>query len=218
MVGAIRRLEILSHPLVTIECFGWAVFFRAVFSGRDQTFVSLLNQVGAFRQSRVPVPEFIGRCIALERRAMQIYRSLAFRYARAELAREFFYHLAEQEDTHAELLELCQAAASRGRWKEQGVEAWRQAVPGTERLLGEAEAMLDCHDSLPEFLRLVIRMESSQINGLFAEIVRATDPRLAKVFGAFRNAVRDHLGYIQERIPVLEPDLKSECDQLQIAS
>jgi len=218
MVGAICKLEILSHPLVTIDCFGWAVFFRAVFAGKDQTFLSLLSKVGFFQQPKVPVPEFIGRCITLERRAMRIYQSLAIRYSRIRLAREFFNHLAQQEDTHAELLELCRAAASRKRWREQGIEILQQTVPLTERLLGEAEASLERHDSLADSLRLVIRMESSQINGLFTGIVKATDSRFAKVFGAFRTAVRDHLGYIQERIPVLEPSLKSECDQLQVAS
>ena len=218
MVGAIGKLEIMSHPRATIECFGWTVFFRAVFSGRDQTFLSLLKQVGVFQHPQVPVPEFIGRCITLERRAMQIYQSLSLRYARMRLAREFFNRLAEQEDTHAELLELCRAMASRGRWKEHGLETWQQALPNTERLLGEAEARLDRHDSLADSLRLVIRVESSQINGLFTSIVRATDARFATVFGVFRTAVRDHLGYIHERIPVLAPSLKQECDQLQVVS
>lgn len=218
MVGVICKLEILSHPLVTIDCFGWAVFFRAVFSRRDQTFLALLNQVGVFQRPQVPVPELIGRCITLERRAMRIYQSLALRYARMHLAREFFNHLAQQEDTHAELLELCRAAASRGRWKEHCVEILQQTVPNTERLLKEAEAIWERHDSLADSLRLVIRMESSQINGLFTGVVRATDARFAKVFGAFRTAVRDHLSYIQERIPVLEPSLKSECDQLHVTA
>ena len=214
MVGTICRLEILSHPLVTIECFGWAVFFRAVFSGRDQTFLSVLNQVGVFPRPQAPACEFIGRCIALERRAMRVYQSMGLRYARIGFAREFFHHLAEQENTHAELLELCRVAASRGRWREQGMETWQQTLPVTERLLDEAEVMAEGHESLADSLRLVIRMESSQINGLFMGVVKATDIRFAMVFGAFRNAVRDHLGYIQERIPVLEPRLKAECDLL----
>lgn len=214
MIGVICKLEILSHPLVTIDCFGWVLFFRAVFAGKDQTFLSLLNKAGFFQQPLMPVPEFIDQCVTLERRAMKIYHTLALRYSRMGLVREFFDQLAQQEDTHAELLELCWAAASRGRWREQGIETWRQAVPATERLLGEVEATLDRHDSLADSLRLVIRMESSQINGLFTGIVRATDPRFAEVFGAFRNAVRDHLGYIRERIAVLAPCLKPECGQL----
>jgi len=217
MVGAIGRLEILAHPFVTIECFGWMVFFRAVFARRGQTFLSLLKQAGAFQSSQPSQPSdsgFIGRCINLERRAMRIYQSLAVRYARICSAREFFLQLAEQENTHAELLEMCQVAASRGRWQDQRLETWQQAVPETERLLSEAELMIHEHESLADSLRLVIRMESSQINGLFTNVVEATDTGFAVVFRAFRNAVRDHLGYIQERVSLLAPRLKSECDSL----
>lgn len=62
MVGAIGKWEVLSHPVVTIRCFGWAVFFRAMFASPDQTFLSLLTKAGLFE----PVPEFIGRCVDLE--------------------------------------------------------------------------------------------------------------------------------------------------------
>jgi rubrerythrin len=216
MVGAICKAEILAHPLVTIDCFGWAVFFRAVFAGRDETFLSLLNKAGIFRQPKITAPEFIDHCIALERRAMRIYQSLAARYARQEPARDFFDRLAREEDIHAQLLELCRAAAFRGRWKDQGIETWRQAVPATERILHEAEVALKQPDALADSLRLVIRIESSQINGLFTTIVRSTDALFTKVFGVFRTAVRDHLGFIRERISDLEPRLKLDCDRLQV--
>ncbi len=218
MVGAIRRLEVLSHPLVTIECFGWVVFFRAVFTWQDRTFLSLLNTAKVFQRTTMPVPEFIGRCVALEQRAMWIYRSLAVRYSRVGDVRDFFNQLADQEEVHAELLELCRVAASRGRWRQQNLDAWQRSAADTEGLLAEAERRLDGRDSLADSLRLVIRMESSQINGLFMNVVNATDARFAKVYSAFCNAVRDHLGYLQEQIPILEPSLAAECDQLQVRS
>lgn len=214
MVGAICKAEVLFHPLVTIECFGWAVFFRAVFAGRDQTFLSLLNQVGVFQRPQTSAPEFIGRCIALEQRAMRIYHSLAFHYAESDRARRFFECLAQQEAIHAELLELCRAAVGRGRWREQNVEMWRHSVPDTERRLRDAEMAVEGHASLTDSLRLVIQMESSQINGLFTGIVKATDARFGKVFSAFRSTVRNHLQYIRSEIPLLEPSLKQECDRL----
>jgi hypothetical protein len=218
MLGTIRKLEVLSHPRVTIKCFGWGAFFRALFSRRDQTFLSLLSQAGVFQQSQVPTSEFIDRCITLETRAMWIYQSLALRLAQTGPAQEFFSRLAQQENAHARLLELCRVAASRGGWNEQGLQRWRQSLPAAERLLNDAEASLREDLSLVDSFRLVIRMESSQINGLFTSIVEATDPRLPKAFTAFRTAVRDHLEYIRQRIPVLEPSLKSECAQLQAGS
>jgi rubrerythrin len=214
MVGAIRKWEILSHPIVTIQCFGWAVFFRAVSAGPNQTFLSLLTKAGLFEQLVKPVPVFIGRCIDLERRAMKVYDSLSRRYSRSVLVSEFFDHLAHQEQDHAELLELCRAAAGRGRWQEGGLDRRRENLPETERQLKEAEAILDQHHSIADALKLVIDVESSHINQLFTGVVEATDPRLARKLQAFRSAVKDHLQYICERIPVLDPNFSEACRAL----
>jgi len=214
MVGAISKWEVLSHPLITIQCFGWAVFFRAVFAGPNQTFLSLLAKAGLFEHPIKPVPEFIGWCIDLERRAMKVYDSLSRRYSRNELVREFFEHLALQEQDHAELLEICRAAAGRGLWRETCFDRWRATVAETERRLKEVEAILDQRHSIADALRLVIEVESSQLNQLFTGVVEATDPRLARKLQAFRNAVKDHLEYICERIPVLDPNFSEACRAL----
>jgi rubrerythrin len=216
MVGAIGKWDILSHPVVTIQCFGWTVFFRAVFSWPEKTtFLSLLAEAGAFSRPRVAVPEFVERCIDLERRAERLYQSLSQRFARMEPAREFFEHLAQQERSHAELLELCGAAAGRGRWREALSDPWRHVVPLVDQQLKEAEASLGQPGDLADALRLVIQVEASQINGVFAGIVEATDSRLLRKLDAFRSAVHDHLGYIFERIPILEPALAEACQALR---
>jgi hypothetical protein len=216
MVGVICKWEIVRHPLVTIECFGWLVFVRAVFAGRDQTFLSLLGQAGTFGAPETPLTECINRCIDLERRAMRIYRSLATRYEGRREMREFFDHLAAQEATHAELLTLCRVAAGRGRRHDQAVDHWLCVVPETERRLAAAEEMVERHAAADEALRLVLQMESSQINGLFANVVRLSASRLARRFHAFQTAVYEHLAYIRQQIPTLEPALGPECDRLPV--
>ena len=82
MVGAICKWEVLSHPVVTIQCFGWVVFFRAVFAGPNETFLSLVAKAGVFEQPIKPVTQFIGRCVDLERRVMALYESLSRRFSR----------------------------------------------------------------------------------------------------------------------------------------
>ena len=44
MIGAIRKRDILAHPFITIDCFGWSVFLRALTAGRNQTFLALLTE------------------------------------------------------------------------------------------------------------------------------------------------------------------------------
>lgn len=217
MVGVICKLEILRHPVVTIECFGWTVFVQALLAGRDQTFLSVLGQTGTFKQTSTPLGECIDRCIAMEHRAKRIYRSLAARYQDINPACEFFGQLAAQEATHAELQGLCRVASSRRRPHDRAVDRWLSEVPETERLLTEAEQAVERHASLAEALGLVIRMESSQLNGLFTSVVCATASRFAQRFRAFGDAVYCHLDYIRQQIPVLEPALRSECERLSAA-
>ena len=50
MIGAICTNDILFHPFVTIRAFGWRVFFRAVFEGQGDTFLSLLQREGVLKQ------------------------------------------------------------------------------------------------------------------------------------------------------------------------
>ena len=211
MVGAISKWEILCHPIVTVQCFGWAVFFRAVFAGPNESFLSLLAKTGVFEKPIMPATKFVGRCADLERRVMKVYEALARRHSRNELVSEFFDHLAHQEKDHADLLELCRAAAGRGRWQVKCFDRWRETVPETERRVEEAEAILEQRHSIADVLRLVIEVESSQINRLFAGVVEATDPRLSQKVRAFRNAVADHLAYVCERIPVLDPNFSEAC-------
>ena len=48
MIGPIYTNDILFHPFVTIRAFGWRAFFRAVFEGQGDPFLSLLQSEGFF--------------------------------------------------------------------------------------------------------------------------------------------------------------------------
>jgi hypothetical protein len=46
MVGVITSWDVLSHPISTIRCFGWRVFFRAVGPWQGRTFLSVVHDAG----------------------------------------------------------------------------------------------------------------------------------------------------------------------------
>jgi hypothetical protein len=214
MVGVISKRDILAHPLVTIRCFGWPVFLRALTAGRQQTFLSLLCEAGALRAPTVEVPELLGHCVELELRAQRIYETLAQRFADQDPVRRFFQTLAEQERSHGELLELCRETAGREGWLEGQFEPWRDAVPRLERQMGDAEAVLEGLDELVDALRLVIRIEGSEINDVFVGVVAATDSDFVRTLRAFHTAGTTHLSYISDQIPTFEPSLVDECREL----
>ena len=77
MVGVITSWDIFAHPISTIRCFGWGVFFRAVAPWHEKTFLSLLQDAGYFGAAASKVPTILERCIVLEQRAKRIYEILA---------------------------------------------------------------------------------------------------------------------------------------------
>jgi rubrerythrin len=216
MVGAIRKRDILVHPFVTVQCFGWRVFYRALMAGRDQTFLSLLADSGAMPVSTELMPHFVDRCVDLELKAKQIYEELARRFADRQGSAAFFDSLARQEQGHAELLQLCQAAAVRGQWKEDRFVAWRDAVPRLEQQMQSAERAADDAADLRDALRLVIRIESSEINTVFRGIVTATESDFVKRLQAFQTAGANHVNFIRREIPKLDPQLSEACRQMRI--
>jgi hypothetical protein len=217
MVGAIRKRDILAHPFVTIHCFGWRVFFRALTAGRNETFLSIVSQVTIEHRPGVQVPELVGKCIDLEFRAKSIYESLARKFAQQEPVRLFFDSLAQQEQHHAELLELCRAAAGRGRWDGRHLEPWRESIPQLKRQMEEAASSLDSLDGVRSALRLVIQIESSEVNRVFRGVVAAANSDFIRKLEAFQQSTSHHLDYICEQIPQLEPDLSGECREMLAA-
>ncbi len=217
MVGAIRKRDILAHPFVTIHCFGWRVFFRALTASQNETFLSIVAQTTIHRKPSVKVPELVGQCIDLEFRAMQIYESLTRRFAQQEPVKRFFEMLARQELSHAQLLELCRAAAGRGRWDGQHFEPWRDTIPQLKRQMEKAASTLDSLDGVRDALRLVIQIESSEVNRVFRGVVAATDSDFVRKLQTFQQSTSSHLGYICEEIPKLEPDLEGECQEMLAA-
>ena len=87
MVGAIDKRDILAHPFVTIRCFGWRVFLRAIFAGRDKTFLSVLADAEVLKPAAENVVEFVARCVELELKASRIYAALARHFAATRRAR-----------------------------------------------------------------------------------------------------------------------------------
>lgn len=214
MVGAICKREILFHPVVTIRCFGITFLVRALMAGRDQTFLSVLTANKHFQSRTETMPEVVPHCIALERRFMNIYELLADRFANRVDVRNFFRVLASQERSHAELLELCGVAVRQGGWQDKRLEPWREAVSDMERQVEEAETWAAALQSPLEALRLVIDIESTEINRAFFDIIGANNSEFVQQLAAFRTAGAKHIAFICRRIPLLEPDMADACREL----
>lgn len=87
-------------------------------------------------------------------------------------------------------------------------------MPRVEHRLNEIEASLDRVDSLDHALRIVVQIESSEINRVFSGIVATTDSDFVRALEVFRMAGQTHLAYIRQRLPELEPSLAAACQEM----
>lgn len=161
------------------------------------------------------VPELVERCIKLELQAKRIYEWLAGRFLGHEPVSEFFDTLARQEESHAQLLELCRVIANRTIWKEEYFTPCRDSIPHLERQMDSIESSLKFMDSIADALRLVIQIEGSEVNQTFESVVAASGSAFVRKVLAFQTAAENQIAYICEEIPKLEPDLTEECRELR---
>ena len=207
MVGVITSWDILAHPVVTIRCFGWLVFFKAAVPWQGGTFLSILQSAAFPRAATSNVPNILQRCIGLELRAKRIYTALAKALDDQGLVGPFFAGLAEQEQYHADLLEIARTAAMHSGWKGNLFNPWQDYLPRLEHQMDAAEAAVREIDSVDAALQLVIQIESSEINQVFHAALAATDAAFVKKLKPFRKTMEAHMSYIVERLPQLSPKM-----------
>ena len=216
MVGAIRSWDILSHPVVTIQCFGWRIFFRAVFGGRRQTFLSTLHKAGFFQSAATETPDCLERCIQLEFRAMRLYRLLAHRFADSTLISGFLHGLAQQEQEHGELLELCRAAEGVRRWQAEPAQPWHNDVPRLEEQMQQVLGSINEIHSVDDLVQLIVQLESSELNGIMEKILRASNSAFVRKLAPFQSALEDHIDFICRQIPEFAPRAMAACRELRV--
>jgi rubrerythrin len=215
MLGAIRKRDILAHPIVTVQCFGWKVLFRVLVAGGDVTFLSIVASSRPFGEASSELPDLVGRCAELERSAKRIYEALADRFDDQPEVRRFFRSLAMQEKNHAEMLTLCHRSAGHGRWVEQQLSSMRGSVERLQNEMLAAEASVPDISTAHDALRLVIAIESSEINRLFKRVVAACPSQFVRTIRRFWDAEQQHLEFICKGIHALAPELSDECKVLE---
>jgi hypothetical protein len=215
MQGTIRKRDIVSHPVVTVRCFGWRVFLRCLVAGRDETFLDIVAPA-AFSGGRPrSLPEMVTRSRQVELRARQIYLSFAERFPEGPV-HEFFARLADQEQSHAELLDLCGKATTQEKWSNKELRRWGDVIPGLENRMEDFERAAPVIEHPPDALRMTIDLEASEINEVFLGVIGASRSEFVRAFGAFRSAELRHIAMIGRTIADLEPTLAPECRDLLV--
>jgi len=78
-----------------------------------------------------------------------------------------------------------------------------------------AEASMYSIGSVEEALRLVVEIESSEINQVFQAVLRSTDVAFIRKLKSFQEAMQSHIAYVCDFIPEFVPDMTLACQELR---
>ena len=216
MVGVIRGWDVLSHPIATIRCFGWRIFFQAIAPLQTKAFLTLLSSSRFGKAKISSVPATLDRCISLELRANRIYTALGKALDDHGAVAAFLLGLAEQEQQHADLLTICRFAAVRNGWKAKLFNPWEDYLPRLERQMDSTEANLYNINSVDAALQLVVEIESAEVNEVFRAALAATDAAFVRKLRPFQKAMEAHMDHIIESLPRLSPRLMLATRELRM--
>jgi len=180
-----------------------------------RAFLSVLRESGLLGAIGSHVPAVLERCAGLELRAKRIYAALGRAFDDHPQAGLFFRDLAFQEQEHADLLEVCRAAAIRGSWEANLFSPWQEYLSRLEQQMDATEAAVGQIGSLEDALRLVLQVETSEINQVFEAAAAATGAAFAQRLKPFRRAVDSHIAQILGWLPELAPSLLAATRELR---
>ena len=106
-------------------------FFRAIGPWQNRPFLSLLRDAGYCGTTTSKVPTILERCIVLELRAKQIYKALAKAFDDQGMVGFFFAGLADQEQYHADLLDVCRSVRFKAAGRPTCLIPGRITCPGS---------------------------------------------------------------------------------------
>jgi rubrerythrin len=220
MLGVITSRDILTHPVVTIQCFGFRLFLKALFARPNETFLSVLSRAGALGNGGHPRPqaevtERFSRMIQLELRAKKVYTTFAQTFASDATARRFFETLAAQEQEHADMLEIHRVATFRGDCKMNDDDCSNEALSRLEQEMSDAEELSTAIDSLEDALRLVVQLEWSEINQVFKDLFSASRSVFVQKLLKSEEEIDAHTSYVIEHVVELCPQILQTSPRLQ---
>jgi hypothetical protein len=207
MQGVIRRAQVLAHPLVIVESFGFKVLMRALFASARETFLEVVSRCAEeeahVAMDDVDLARTVKRFIGFECRVRDLYRALSHRFAAEADAAKFFRTLSGHEEGHAIVLSRVRREIRRGHLWKRSRHLHLGGVEDFEALLEACEDEARRGVTLARALELVEAIERSELNVVFDTLNGCVDMHSRARFERFFVLTERHLSYCGERIDAL---------------
>lgn len=215
MRGLIGKKDVLCHPFLVIQGFGWKVFLRTLRAPAGLTFLEIISEgiPNPSKPHELELSQQLDKLISFEIRCSQFYSKMSEIFRNHwGLAPDFFRNLSEQEEGHAEILRIAKVEISRHY-------LWNTVLPikpglmeKTDRMLSEVEGLLRLPEKLDikKGLEAVERLESSEINTVFDDLLHSIHTPFLKKIYRIVPALSDHQTYLDSLLPLLKEEAAYE--------
>jgi rubrerythrin len=210
MQGVVTRVQVLTHPLVIVEGFGFKVLWRALLARPGETFLEVVRRCAEEEQfaarglRELDLLRTVDRFIGFECRARDLYRMLGQQH-RGEFARaaRFFATLARQEEGHAVVLSHVRREVQRGRLWKESKELHAAACDRLDALFSRLEAEARAGVPLVRALDMVEQVEGSELDLIFEDLRSSVDARSRARFERFFVLGSAHQEYCRSELAAL---------------
>lgn len=142
--------------------------------------------------------------VGAEERISRIYQGIAHHFSEG-LERDtewvtFWKALAVDETQHAALLSIEKEFLQTGVRVDQSVEVDRSTRRKLDLLLTRCEERIGSGVTGAEAIEILLALEASEVNGIFASLLKATDSKVLTYFAAFSQAHKEHERRIEEGV------------------
>ncbi|HEY6911199.1 MAG TPA: hypothetical protein VI356_17605 [Myxococcales bacterium] len=204
MQGVVKTRQVLAHPIVILEGFGLKVLVRALFAGRGETFLDVVTRCAEEEAhgdlDEIDILRTVDRFTSFERRARDIYATLARQLKGHPDASRFLARLSNQEEGHAIVLSRVRREIRRGRLWAESKDLHITSVAGVHALLERFEAEVRGPVLLARALDIVEAIEASEMDVVFETLNRSVDMRSRARFERFFVLNENHLAYCREQV------------------
>ena len=150
--------------------------------------------------------EILDRCIRLELAAGQLYFRFSRSFEEQEAMRRFWFGMAIDESSHADVLKRAQSFIKAGAvHTSTPLVDWNRLAALEEALKSYGTAPLQNDFCLRAALEIAVEFESSEVNDIYQQLSFSLDPRLRRAALKLSRPMGEHLGrlaaVIQEHLP-----------------
>ncbi len=216
MRGLIGKKDILRHPIIAIQGYGWQTFYDVLKAPKETTFLEVLskNIPPILEPVQKQVTDQLNVLIHFESQISSIYFNLMEKFTHIPEVRKFFKTLSYQEEAHSEILRIVKVEVARlNLWNNVKLLEQDKLDPATKLIQSiqhqlSQPALVSLEKALI-FVDKLEKMEDDLIFPFLHRFYKAVQTPFLKRIDRIIPSFANHHEYLNSELPYLKEAIKT---------